>query len=134
MAVNGNTIQILVPVSGIATVIGSQSNVNIARDAEMLNVSDKSSTDQQFLPGLRSSTITLDAFYLAADGAQAALETAYENDPPDSITVTWNENSGTSTHYKTATAYVNSLSIAAAANGPAEASIGLTISGGWTDV
>lgn len=129
MAVNGNTIIVH---SG-NTIIGSQRGVTFDSSAEMLDISDKTSADAKFIPGKRGDTVTLSAFYVRDDTAQAALRTAYE--AGSSVEVDWlygSADGATGTGERTAaTAYVSSLSVSAPDQGPAETEITLQISGGW---
>ena len=128
MAVNGNTIQVLVG----SDAVGSQRNVTIDRTMEAPDITDKSGRDKKVIAGKRDSTVTCDALYVVGDTAYAALVTEYESATPTGVTLNWNENSGTSTNYRTATAFVTGLSINAASNEAAEMTATFQVSGGWS--
>tara|TARA_R110000824_G_scaffold240314_1_gene428953 strand:+ start:444 stop:848 length:405 start_codon:yes stop_codon:yes gene_type:complete len=129
MAVNGNTIIIH---TGDA-VVGSQRGVTIDSATEMLDVSDKTDTDAKFIPGKRTDTVTLSAFYVRDDTAQAALRTAYNTNA--AVEVDWFHTStdglSGSGEFTCLTGYISSLSVSAPDHGPAETEITLQISGGW---
>ena len=121
-AVNGNTI-----ILKVATVeVASCTDLSFDSTAEMLDISDKSTEDAQFIQGKRTDTITLNAFYLVA-GAAAAMRTAYEAGTV--VAVVWDEDGS---DLRTGNAHVSSLSVSAPANSAAEVSATLQMTGGWS--
>ena len=128
MAVDGNEIGIIIG----STLIGSQRGATITRSAEMLDVSTKADDDAAFIAGKRTMNVECSAFYITGDSAYGDLVTAYE--AGNSITMIWsdNANAGSPAAVKTASAYVQNMSIDAPAHGPSEISISLQATGNVT--
>ncbi len=79
---NGSAILILVQTAvgppAVYTAVGHQMGAKFSRKAKEVDVSDKSNVDDQFIPGSRGATMTLDSIYAASDAALAALRTSHD--------------------------------------------------------
>lgn len=128
MAIDGNEIGIIIG----SDLIGSQRGATITRSAEMLDVSDKTDDDAQFLAGKRTMNVECNSFYVTGDSAYGSLVTAYE--AGSAVTFIWSDdaNGGSPGTVKTASAFVQNMSLDAPSHGPAEISISLQASGNVT--
>lgn len=123
MALNGSSVLL---VSG-ATVIGSQTNVVFSESREKIDVSEKSSSNKQYIYGFFSSSVTLDHLYVAGDTGRVALLSALENGT--TVTIHRRE-SGSDERY--ATALVTKIDDTFPQQKEGLVKVVLDITGGWT--
>jgi len=130
MAISGSQILLLAQTAagppGTYTAIGSQSGIKVSKKQQMLDVTDKSMIDKQYIGGPRESSITLDAFYVPNDAALAAINTAYKTGT--TVVVQVNE-LGAALEY--ANALISQIDKDAKTNTPATLALTLQITGPW---
>lgn len=133
MAINGQLILVYANTGSISspvyTAVGSQRGLQIGKTADVLDASHKGNSNQEVEQGRKSSTLTLDALYVAGDTAFAAIKAAYEN-ATQVLVRKYEQGSAV----EQASCIVNDISEDAPDNEIATRSIGLTVSGGWTPV
>ncbi|MGA9723306.1 MAG: phage tail tube protein [Candidatus Binatus sp.] len=104
---NGSAILVLVQTASgpnVYTSVASQMGAKFSRKGKTIDVSDKSIVDNQYLPGDRDSTITLDSIYVPTDAGVQALKASF--DTGATLIVERQEN-GVVTEY--ATCFVSSI-------------------------
>lgn len=130
MAISGSQILLLAQTAagppGTYTAVGSQSGIKLSKKAQMLDVTDKSMGDKQYIPGPRESTITLDAFYVPNDAALSAIITAYKTGT--AVVIQVNEQGAA---FEYCDAYISQMDKDGKVNTPATLALTLQVTGQW---
>lgn len=125
MALNGTDVLVLID----GTLVGSQQDSSFEDTTESIDTSSKDSRARTVIPGRYSSTVSLDALYVASDTAYIALQAAMR----DGTTVTIKRQEEGS-EVEQATAVITSLSAEAPDQDVATVSASFDISGEWTEL
>jgi len=128
---NGSAVLILVQTSvgppAVYTAVASQMGAKFSRKMKAIDISDKSIVDNQYIPGDRESTITLDSIYVPTDVGIAALRAA--RDSGGTIVVERQEN-GVVLEY--ASAFVSQMDEDFQRSAASKFNVTLQVTGAWT--
>jgi TP901-1 family phage major tail protein len=133
MAMNGTNLLILVNVGTEETpvyeAVGCQRDATIEESLEVIDVSCKDERQKRVLPGRSTGTISLDGLYVPDDAAYQALKSATRNGT--NLLIAREENGEVTA---TVPAMITSLSESFPDQDAATISVGMEISGAWTEV
>ena len=123
--VNGTSVLVYIG----ATLIGSQRDVTFDEATEVIDASSKTSRNRRVLAGRYSSTVSLDALFIADDAGYLLLQAAMRNGT--TVTLVRKEEGA---NIEQATAVVASLSTAAPDQDVATVSATFEIDGAWVEL